>query len=217
MVRESGRIGLERQIEGAKDHIEHLIAWGFLKRGPDWITAFPKYGLQVSDEHGCLMIRRSLSIPLFKPRGRTETSSILRCTSPRHVCKHGAEMPEPLIQLVSEYLNGEFSRPAGRRGRSKNWGRDSIIVEAMCRLIEENELSATCRHDLKGVRKRRVSASEIVFEALKRTELGHIDLQRIHGIWNSMNDHPDYDKARGSYIWSYMFEDWDGLNRDDWV
>ena len=56
-----------------------------------------------------------------------------------------------------------------------------------------------------------------MFKALKRTELGHIDLQRINAIWNSKKNHPDYDKARTSYIWSYMFKDWDGLDRDDWV
>jgi hypothetical protein len=75
-----------------------------------------------------------------------------------------------------------------------------------------NARQFTAKVDQRGVKKRELSVSEIVFEALQRTTIGLVDKNRINDIWSSREWQAAHDGLYSLYLGG-MLDDLDEVPR----
>lgn len=177
-------------IEMTREQIRRNINNGFLEAQPEYLQAWYKYGLRYSSEHDLYpTIRRELVEELCaEARKSEEVFRLVKFFVGKRVLQ-GVFIPAPMAKLVGDFLLGKFEPIGPGSGRRKNWGRDIIIMMAMKEVLQSYEVHATHRRKLSTdpikMRKTKKSASEIVHEALTETEIGTVDVHRIHKIWEN--------------------------------
>lgn len=174
-----------RLIERTSNEIDRLVECGFLENGIHWIRAWADFDLKWSGEEEKHLTIRASCVDSFIGRA-VNNAEVFRLAlffvGTR--LKQGVNVPRPLLDLAADYLTGDRKAPAGKPGRSKKWGRDFIIISVMRQLLDEHDIFATHNRHPKGVRKRKMSASEIVGEALPRSRAHYVDPEQINKIWH---------------------------------
>lgn len=201
-------------ITSASEEAKYLVSCGFLANGREWISAWYNHDLKWSDEgSGYVTIPiKSLDNFVLEARRSPEVFSLAKFVVGTRM-EQQAEVPEPLRTLMSDYLKGVFPVPKGKKGRKRNWGRDTIIIRVMNSILLSQDIPATANLNQKGAKNRTESASELMVEALKDVpEIGHMDRARIQKIWGSREAPNESGDAYGMYLVG-MLEDEEELVR----
>jgi hypothetical protein len=189
-------------VEQAVECIKRLLRSGFNERGEAWIKAWYRHDLKWSDGR-----TRYVTIPkdhlssLISAAQDDREVFELMCFVVGTRLIAGAAIPLQLREFAGSVLTGRVSRPKGKRGRGSQWGRNFIIIRTMKEinpgiLFEgEDARHPTANLDQRGVRRRDLSAMEIVHEALQHTEIGLVDKKSINDIWSSQKWQTAHDEA----------------------
>lgn len=182
------RIEEKHTIKMTRKQICRDIDSGFLNANPEYLKAWYRYGLRHSPEHDLYpTVRAELLEGLCaEARKKEEVFELIKFFAGKRIIL-GQPVPLLVSKLIGSFLLGEFAPIGTGSGRRKNWGRDIIIMMAMKDVLRTKSVHATHRRNLSSdpakMRKAKKSASEIVQIALIGTEIGAIDVHRIHRIW----------------------------------
>lgn len=179
-----------RVIKNVRNRIRLDISNNFLTAQPDYLKAWWAYGLRFSPGQDLYPTIRVEHIDdlCAEARKNKEVFELVKFFVGKRISQRGF-VPDAMLQLIGDYLLGNFEPPGLGSGRRKNWGRDIIIQMAMKDVLRECEILATHRRKLSTdpdrMRKTKKSASEIVQIALRETEIGVMEVHRIHKIWEN--------------------------------
>lgn len=180
-----------------KNIIDHIVESinadidsGFLKSRPAYVLAWYKYGVRFrSGDHSYPKVPAEEIDKLCAEARRSEDVFRLVKFIVAKRLEAGAFLPPQMSRLVQDFLCENFEPKGLGSGRRSNWGRDLIILMAMKEALRGSDIKATHRRvlssDPERIRKTEKSASEIVQIALEQTEIGRLDIHRIHRIWET--------------------------------
>lgn len=181
-----------------------MVANGFSNRGPEWIKAWYKLGLDWSetDPEYVVFPEGAVTRLLKLAKADREVFELaIFAAWTRLAC--GADFSRELRDFASGYLIGNISPPKARAGRSrkKTWGRDFIIIGAMRYLelsleipMTQNVLRTT-NGDHTVKRNHKTTSSEIVEAAIGLSELHNLGRLQIGKIWQRAKVQKEYDEA----------------------
>jgi len=197
-----------RLIDCTANEINRLVDCGFLKSGIHWIKAWTEFDLKWSaDEKPHLTIRASCLDSFVERSVQNPEVFKLAMFFVGTRLKNGISVPEPLLEIASDYLTGERMVPAGASGRKRNSGRDFIIVTVMRQLLDEVDIFATHNRHPKGVRTRFMSASEIVGKALEKSRVHYVTPEQINKIWRNFRKQvQNFEAGRSNSVSSDYYE-----------
>ncbi|MCV2890685.1 hypothetical protein [Ruegeria aquimaris] len=193
---------IDKTVDAINRDIEHK----FLNSRPGYVTAWYKYGVRYrSGDHPFPKVPAEKIDELCAEARRSEDVFRLVKFIVAKRMEAGALPPPSMSRLVQDFLCEDFEPVGPGSGRRSNWGRDIIILMAMKEVLRASDLKATHRrvlsHHPDRMRKTEKSASEIVQIALERTEIGKLDIHRIHKIWGSKLKQKEL-----NYYWGLMVQ-----------
>jgi hypothetical protein len=172
-----------------------------------WIKAWYEYDLKWSEGDPAYVTIPQRWIGHFVEQAREERVIFdLACFFVRTRSLAAVAMPDDMRSFAHEVSTGVVPKPHGRPGRPSTWGRNFIIIRTMmeinpgCLFDGEDARCPTARLDQRGVRRRELSATEIVYEALQRTEIGLVDRKSINEIWSSKKWQAAHDEAYSLFL-----------------
>jgi len=206
-------------VEQAVECINRLLRSRFNDRGEAWIRAWYRHDLKWSDStpEYVTIPEHQISALISATQDDPEVFDLVRFVVGTRLLA-GAPMPVRLREFAGNVLTGRISRPTGKRGRGSKWGRNFIIIRTMqeinpgCLFDGENARHPTANLDQRGRRQRKVSAMEIVHEALQRTEIGLVDKKLINDIWSSRKWQAAHDEAYSLFLGGQL-DDLDDVGR----
>ena len=206
-------------VEGARTSVDHLVESGFLEHGEDWIKAWYRYDLKWSGADPAYVTLCEHNIGHFVDEARTNRKVFelaqFVASSRREA---GVSLPPVLDVFETDVRAGNLKRPHGSSGRTRNWGRDFIIINVMSFLClgdpdsPEPGRFPTANLDQRGVRERDHSASEILFHALPMTKVGGVSWKTIQTVWSNRGKQAAHDEAYSLYLGG-LLDDLDNVER----
>lgn len=206
-------------VLGAKKVIDQFVDAGFLDHGEQWIKAWYRHDLRLSDTSPAYV---TLPVGADKDLVKEATEQPEAFDLAKYVISSrqqaGVELPQALQNFDAGLASRQYKRPPGSAGRKKNWGRDFIIINVAEYLSQGDPSSdepgrlTYANRDQRGVRNREPSISEILHHTLPLTAVKGLSLKTIQNVLGHAEKRGDEREAWSMYL-AGLLDDLDELER----
>lgn len=193
----------EVEVVSATEHINRLVASGLYDHGPEWAKAWYSYSFDWSDTDPSYVIYPTETIDrlLQGAKEKRDVFDLAIFVAGTRLAA-GSDLDPKLREFASGYLIGRIIPPRIPSGRptKSTWGRDFILIDIMHYLRQSTPLPMSQNPERKTERVHSVTCSEIVEEAVKRSNLPNSSRVQIEKIWAR-------EKARDEHMNLIMLRD----------
>ena len=176
----------EVAVASAIEHINRLVASGLYGRGPEWAKAWYSFNCDWSDTDPSYVVYPTGAIDrlLQSAKVKREVFDLAIFVAGTRLAA-GSSLEPKLREFASGYLIGRIIPPKIPAGRPSKltWGRDFILIDIMNYLQFSTQRPMSQNPYRKIDRDHDVTCSEIVEEAVKRSNLTNLTRVQIEKVW----------------------------------